>query len=214
VASNNFGKFIVIEGIDGAGTTTQSQLLTAWLQTRGHRAVMTSEPSKGPIGAMLRQILTGRLIAKRLDGTQGVLNNDVIALLFAADRLDHLDHEILPLLQSGTDVICDRYYHSSITYQSLGGDREWIRMLNAHARPPDVTYLIDIPAEEADRRRSQRTQRELYETLETQRLLEQSYREIPRLLVDQVIVVVNGSSAKELVHRSITDELIKRFGWE
>jgi thymidylate kinase len=175
---------------------------------------MTSEPSKGPIGAMLRQVLSGRLVAQRLDGTQGVLNNDVIALLFAADRLDHLDNEILPLLRSGADVICDRYYHSSITYQSLGGDRGWIQMLNAHARPPDVTYLIDISAEEADRRRSQRTQQELYEKLETQRLLEQAYREIPNLLADQAIVVVNGCSQKELVHRSITDELIKRFGWE
>jgi dTMP kinase len=214
VVLEHSGKFIVIEGIDGSGTTTQSQLLTNWVQSRGRRAVMTSEPSQGPIGAMLRQILSGRLVAKRLDGTQGVPDNDVIALLFAADRLDHLDNEILPLLQSGADVICDRYYHSSITYQSLRGDREWIRMLNAHARPPDVTYLIDIPAEEAERRRSQRTQQEIYETLETQRLLEQAYREIPNLFADQAIVVVDGSSQKDLVHRSITDELIKRFGWE
>ena len=211
---DQFGKFVVIEGIDGAGTTTQSQLLMNWLQARGHRAVLTSEPSRGPIGAMLRQVLSGRLVSQRLDGTSGVLNNDVIALLFAADRLDHLDNEILPSLRSGATVICDRYYHSSITYQSLGGDREWIRMLNAHARPPDVTYLIDIPAEEADRRLRQRAQREIYETLETQRLLEQAYREIPRILADQVVLVVDGCSPKEFVHRSIIDELTKRFGWE
>jgi dTMP kinase len=214
VASDQSGKFIVVEGIDGAGTTTQANMLTNWLHARGRRAAMTSEPSKGPIGALLRQVLSGRLVSHRIDGTQGALNNDVIALLFAADRLDHLDNEVLPLLRSGFEVICDRYYHSSITYQSLVGEREWIRILNSHARPPDVTYLIDISAEEAGRRRSQRASQELYETPETQRLLEKAYREIPRLLADQAIVVVDGHPGKEIVHRAIVNELKNRFGWE
>lgn len=212
--SKKSGKFIVIEGIDGAGTTTQAHLLADWLQDHGKPAAYTGEPSVGPIGALLRQVLAGRLVSKRIDGTQAALNNDTIALLFAADRMDHLDNEVLPLLGRGVSVVCDRYYHSSITYQSLEGEIDWIRALNSHARSPDVTYLIDIPAAEAARRRSKRARQELYETSEIQGLLEPAYRQLPQLLPKENIVIIDGRPEKELVHRTIVDELRNRFGWE
>lgn len=197
------GKFIVIEGIDGAGTTTQARLLSDWIISRGRSCVLTSEPSRGPVGRLLRQILSGR---------ERTLSNDVISLLFAADRIDHLDGEVLPALQAGTDVVSDRYYHSSFTYQSLQGDLEWIRELNSHARAPEVTYILDLPADlAAERRRRERTSEELYEQDSTQHELERAYRRLPSLLKGETIVMVDGSGSIDAVQRAITADIEGRL---
>ncbi len=198
------GKFIVIEGIDGAGTTTQAGLLSDWIISRGRNCVLTSEPSRGPVGRLLRQILSGR---------ERTLGNDVISLLFAADRIDHLESEVLPALRSGADVVSDRYYHSSFTYQSLQGDLGWIRELNSRARTPDVTYILDLPADLAsERRRRERTSEELYEQDSMQHELEQAYRRLPALLEDEAIVMVDGSRSIDAVQRAITSDLEVRLG--
>jgi len=197
------GQFIVIEGIDGAGTTTQAKLLSEWIASIGRKCLLTSEPSQGPVGLLLRQILTGR---------ERTLNNDVISLLFAADRIDHLDNEVLPSLRSGSEVVSDRYYHSSFTYQSLQGDLEWIRELNSNARAPDVTYILDLPADlAAERRRRDRASEELYEKDSMQRKLEESYRRLPSILKEEIIVLVNGSEDIDAVHRAITQDLENRL---
>jgi len=207
------GKFVVIEGIDGAGTTTQSGMLVDWLTSRGLAGALTSEPSGGPIGSLLRQILKGRTIARDAGGNARPIHNDAIALLFAADRMDHLDSEILPLLAGGVNVVSDRYYHSSFTYQSLQGDLEWIRVLNGHARQPDTTYLLHCTAEEAGMRMARRRiSSELYEVLETQKRLEVAYRELAACLSEEV-VIIDGTGSIQEVHRSITSDLSTRFGW-
>ena len=208
------GKFIVIEGIDGAGSSTQARLLVDWLNDRGRRGVLTAEPTRGPVGALLRQVLTGRVVARKPDNDALPVNNDVIALLFAADRLDHLDCEIMPLIASGADVVSDRYYHSSLLYQSLSGDLDWIRVLNSHARPPDVTYVLHLPAGQAAERRKQRSREELYETVEVQERLVESYRDLPALLPGEPIVLVDGRTEALEVHRAVTNDLKRRFGWE
>lgn len=196
-------KFIVIEGIDGAGTTTQARLLSEWMSSRGRRCLLTSEPTKGPVGVLLRQILSGDVPTP---------DNDAIALLFAADRIDHLDREVLPALESGSDVVSDRYYHSSFTYQSLQGDLEWIRELNSHARAPDVTYILDLPAELAARRRRQaRASEELYERDSTQQKLEEAYRRLPSWMQDELIIMVDGGQDIQAVHRAITTDLENRL---
>jgi len=196
-------KFIVIEGIDGAGTTTQAKLLCDWMVSRGRRCLLTSEPSRGPVGILLRQILSGSVPTP---------DNDAIALLFAADRIDHLEREVLPALKSGSDVVSDRYYHSSFTYQSLQGDLEWIRELNSRARAPDVTYILDLPADlAARRRRNQRTSEELYEKDATQQKLEEAYRRLPAWMQDELIVMVDGGQDIQAVHAAITTDLENRF---
>lgn len=196
-------KFIVIEGIDGAGTTTQARLLSGWMASRGRRCLLTSEPSRGPVGILLRQILSGSVPTP---------DNDAIALLFAADRIDHLEREVLPALKSGSDVVSDRYYHSSFTYQSLQGDLEWIRELNSRARAPDVTYILGLPADlAARRRRSQRTSEELYEKDATQQKLEEAYRRLPAWMQDELIVLVDGGQDIQAVHEAITTDLENRF---
>jgi dTMP kinase len=212
--SHQAGRFIVIEGIDGAGTTTQAKMLVDWLVSSGRGGVFTSEPSAGPIGLLLRQILSKRTIARHPDGSLHQINNETIALLFAADRLDHLECEVVPLVLEGQNVVSDRYYHSSFTYQSLLGDMDWIRSLNSPARAPDVTYLLDISAEIAAKRRMiSRSGEELYEDIQTQKKLENSYRDMVDLLSDEVIVVIDGSKSAESIHQTIKNDLSTRFGW-
>ena len=207
-------KFIVIEGIDGAGTTTQSHLLVDWLVASGRKSGLTAEPSGGPVGLLLRQILSGRTIVKNDDGSHRPLHNDVIALLFAADRIDHLDSEVLPLLGKGINVVSDRYYHSSLTYQSLSGNLSWIGSLNSRARTPDVTFLLDVPAEQAAARRHRvRSFDEIYEVFETQKKLEVAYRSLPELLKDESIIIVDGNQEPQAVHQTIKTDLAQRFGW-
>ena len=208
------GKFVVLEGIDGAGTTTQARLLAEWLVSTGRPAVVTGEPSKGPIGSLIRQILTGRTIARGKRGEAIPFGNEIISLLFAADRLDHCFHEIQGQQADGLQVISDRYVHSSLMYQGLDGDQDWIRTLNQYALIPDITYVLDVPASTAAvRRRSARSGEELYEQDAVQQQLEQEYRRLPQLFPDEQIVIVDGAQDVERVHRCIAEDLSRRYGW-
>jgi dTMP kinase len=144
-------RFIVLEGIDGAGTTTQTARLVAHLAMRGRRAVATREPSDGPIGRLVREILLGRHSLP--DGAK--VDGAAMALLFAADRLDHLQREIEPLLASGSDVVSDRYLLSSLAYQAEETDRGWVASLARGVRRPDLTVLIDVSIGVAAARRQQ-----------------------------------------------------------
>ena len=143
----------MLEGVDGAGTTTHSKLLTQGLKQRGISAHGTREPSDGPIGVMLRQVLTGRLVVRSQEGPRSP-SWSTMALLFAADRLDHIEAEVVPHLAAGTVVISDRYDYSSVAYQSSTAATEgnaddavqWVKTLNHHARRPDLTLVLDIPA--------------------------------------------------------------------
>src|SRR5262245_55399277 len=127
--------FIVFEGLDGAGTTTQAHRLVDSLNALGHESHFTREPSDGPIGTQIRQALAGRL---GLPGGQR-LTPDTLALLFAADRVDHLASEIVPLCERGVTVVCDRFMLSSVAYQGQELDPAFVRQINARALPPDLT---------------------------------------------------------------------------
>src|SRR4029078_3251661 len=122
--------FIVLEGIDGSGTTTQLGRLGDHLTSRGRRAHTTREPSAGPVGRLLREILLG---GHRLpDGAPA--DRRAMALLFAADGRDHLRREIEPALAAGTDVVCDRYLLSSLAYQGEEAERDWVAQLAREGR--------------------------------------------------------------------------------
>lgn len=175
------GRFVVIEGIDGAGTTTQAKLLGDRLRLAGRRVHVTSEPSGGAIGALVRQVLSGRLRGRAPDGP---FDAEALALLFAADRLDHARTEILPALEQGIDVVSDRYTLSSLAYQSLTtGDARWVEEINAHAPAPDVTILLKVPAAVAFARRAAASHsREIYEEAAFQRRVAASYDRAARRL--------------------------------
>jgi dTMP kinase len=156
-------RFLALEGIDGAGTTTQSRLLQDWLTARGHPALTTREPSDGPIGTVLRHALGGRVRLPEAAGGS-FLTPETIALLFAADRLDHYESEIRPALNKGLWVISDRYLDSSLAYQGSMLSPDWVETINRFAPAPDLTVYLDVDVDVAlGRISSTRTATDLFE---------------------------------------------------
>jgi dTMP kinase len=167
--------FIVLEGIDGSGTTTQLGLLERHLQGRGRRVLATREPSTGPIGRLLREILLGGHKSPAGAPVDGL----AMALLFAADRRDHLSREIDPAVAAGTDVISDRYLLSSLAYQAQEAERDWVAGLARDLRVPDLTLLLDLPVEvAAARRRAAGRPDERYDADAVQARVAARYREL------------------------------------
>jgi dTMP kinase len=193
------GLFVVLEGLDGAGTTTQSDRLAAWLRARGRRVHVTAEPSRGPVGALVRQVLS-----RRVAGPGGRdFDPSALALLFAADRLDHWEGEIRPRLEQGTDVVSDRYVLSSLAYQAVAtGDGEWVAGLNAKAPAPDLTLFLRVGARVAMRRRyAASSEREIFEVPAFQRRVAVAYgRALARLRRSggRVVEVDGGRPVEEV----------------
>jgi dTMP kinase len=190
--------FIVLEGIDGAGTTTQTERLVRHLTQLGRRAAATREPSGGPIGRLLREILQGQ--HRGADGER--VNGSTMALLFAADRLDHLQREIDPLLASGSDVVSDRYLLSSLAYQAEETDRRWVASLARQVRVPDLTLLLDLPVATAALRRERAARTvERYDADAYLAKVAENYRVLARERPE--VVVLDGTSSVEDVGRAI-----------
>lgn len=202
------GLFIAIEGIDGAGTTTQAKRLVESLASNGLPMHLTREPSDGPIGALIRQILTGRVVVPGIKGPRAP-DWATMALLFAADRVDHIEAEVAPNLADGVTVVTDRYDYSSVAYQSItaGGGPEvavWVREINRHARRPDLTVVIDVPADVASRRRDVRGGTpELYEDDDLQTRLAEFYASIEVHFPGDRIVHVDGTASVDEVAAKI-----------
>jgi dTMP kinase len=200
------GKFVVLEGLDGAGTTTQTARLADALRARRVHVRTTREPSDGPIGTMIRQVLGGRIIlpAGRAPGWA------TMALLFAADRMDHVEAEIEPFLLNGGVIISDRYDASSLAYQSVVSGRggadtvEWIRALNRHALRPDLTIALDVSADVAASRRQERGEAsQLYEQNEVQRALAVFYRNLEEHMRGDKVVVLRADGTVDDVHAQV-----------
>lgn len=170
------GRFIVLEGVDGAGTTTQCERLAAALREEGRIVRVTRQPSDGPVGMLIRQALTGRL---GMPGGEGPLGEQTLALLFAADRVDHLEAQVLPALNQGEIVICDRYVLSSLAYQGTALPLGWVEDINAFAVKPHLTLFLEVDAETALQRRARRGgDAELFEQEERQKAIIAQYDQI------------------------------------
>lgn len=194
------GLFIVIEGVDGIGKTTLARRVAATLRQRELPVLLTQEPSKGPVGALIRQILSGRLVVPGIHGSHEP-SWATMGALFAADRLDHLDATIIPNLSEGVNVVCDRYDYSSVAFQALsaGGDDDgaaavgWLKELNRYARRPDLTLVLDAPADVARRRRDERVEQvALYEEDAFQERLTEFYKSIDSHFPEDRIVHVDA----------------------
>jgi dTMP kinase len=182
-------RLIVLEGLDGAGTTTQARLVVEALRQKGRSVHLTREPSDGPVGQLVREMLVGK---HGIDGQP--LSQITFSLLFAADRIDHLQREVEPALARGEVVVSDRWYHSSLAYQGTGAERAWIEVLNQRARRPDLTILLRVDPETAARRRvaAGRAQ-ELFEDLPMQQRVAAGYDQVFAALRDrEPVAVVDG----------------------
>lgn len=203
------GAFIVIEGIDGSGSTTQAKRLVARLERALVPAVFTCEPSTGNVGALIRGALEHRL--QDDTGEPVVLDWVTLALLFAADRADHVHRSVNPALLAGRSVVSDRYDLSSLAYQSVtsgtaAGVLPWIRALNSRVIRPDLTIIVDVTAATAARRRQQRgADAELFEVPEVQERLAAVYRNAESLIPDDHVVHVDGERDADTVAEAVWD---------
>ena len=189
------GTFIVIEGADGAGTTTQSKKLADQLDSD-----WTFEPTDNSIGNKVDQMISSDNYSP-----------ESIALGFAADRMIHLEQEIIPRLKNGETVVCDRYYHSSLVYQPvLGADYNWVKKINREAIKPDLTIIIDVSAEEGMSRVQERGEGDnIFEKLDFQQKVVLKYRRLEDDL-DEEIVIIDGSKSIEEVSNRIKQILDRK----
>lgn len=180
------GRFIVLEGIDGAGSSTQAALLVEHLRARGEKVLATKEPTAGPAGALIRLALDKRLRGPNRDyhdGGSTATNDDAfdvraLALLFAADRMDHVSAVIEPALEQGRWVVCDRYVLSSLAYQGMELGLDWVASINHFARAPDITIYLDVPVPATQARmKATRLTAERYESADEQESVRDGYRE-------------------------------------
>ncbi len=197
----NKGKFIVFEGIDGSGKSTQMKLLSNALTKQKIENSLTLEPTFGMVGESLHDILSGEIKA----------DPRVVASLFVADRLDHIlnpENGVLKSLGEGKTIICDRYYFSSYAYQSVEVPEQWVidaNRLCADALKPDVTIFIDIsPKVAMERILANRDKVELYETEERlTRVRDAYFRAFDRMKDSERVKIIDGERSVEEIAEDI-----------
>ncbi|NJD99113.1 dTMP kinase [Thermococcus sp. LS1] len=204
--------FIVIEGIDGAGKSTQARLLAEWFKKKGYDVVLTKEPTDTAFGKLIRRlVLTG--------GKEGIIDgarisHEAEALLFAADRAEHVHKLIKPSLKTGKIVISDRYFYSSLAYQwARGLDLEWLIDLNRFAVRPDLVILLDLPVKESMKRINGRSIKTEFDKIaELQKKVRENYLKLAERFPEMRIV--NALASVEDIHNDIValveHELLKK----
>ena len=205
------GHFIVFEGIDGSGTTTQCLLLAAHLDSVGIPVTLTREPGGTPAAEQIRNLV--------LDPKLGEISHMAELFLYAASRSQHVEELIIPSLERGEVVICDRYIASSLAYQGFGrgldlGVVSQVNQLAVGECCPDLTIYLDLPTEVARTRRDQRggevdRLEQLGEGL--QERVARGYREIAA--GEEKALVFDARLTKERLALSIRDALRERWSW-
>jgi len=189
--------FIVFEGIDGSGKTTQVKLLEKYLSSKTKSILLTAEPQKKPIGILIREIIRSNSTPK-----------EAIALLFAADRIDHIKNTIIPGMDKYDFILSDRYFYTSYVYQSLQGcDKTWLKEINKGIIEPDMIILIDAEIEDFLNRRGEN--KVIFENIEFQKKARQKYLELAKTKSN--VVVIDGSRNVDEVHNSIVNAVNERF---
>ncbi len=196
------GKFIVMEGLDGSGKTTQLRLLEEHLSGKGLIVDVTAEPTVSTLGGMIRDALSGYI--RRTDCE--------IAALFAADRVQHNVNPVWgieKLLSQGRTVLCDRYYYSSMAYQGTLTDWDWVAGMNLNSpqiRKPDLCIFLDVDYERSMARMNSgnRTYLEIYENPEMLIATRKSYyRAFEQLKDRDNIVIIDAARSIEEVAAAV-----------
>jgi len=195
------GKLIVVEGIDGAGKTTIAKYLVNTLISNGFKAIYTREPYHPQI-------------IKLLESKGKELGAIMEALLLAADRYLHIQEVIKPHLEVGYYVICDRYYYSSLTYQTArGADINWIRTINFFIIRPDVSIYLDVNPEVGLSRLSKNSERRLryLEDIELLRKVRSNYLNLVR---NEELIYVNAEKPLSEVKTDVVNIIKRKLGIE
>jgi len=202
------GKFIVFEGLDGCGKSTQLNLLCENIQAAGEKVVChtTFEPTYGPIGRLIRSALR-----KEVSFSQ-----ETMAMLYAADRREHVEKEILPLLEQGINVLCDRYYFSNFAYQSDAVSLERLMMFNGYAMEnlkPDITVFMDASPEACVSKIAEsRESADLYETLEKLTQVKEAYLKVFELLSEtHRVITIEPMETKHMTADKLWQLLADEF---
>ena len=188
------GKFITFEGADGSGKTTQIEMIKEYLEKQGYQFVLTREPGGSDLGVKIREILL------HYDGEVDPLCE---LLLYMADRAQHVNEVILPAIEDGKIVLCDRYTDSSVAYQGYarGLDREKIIQLNKVATnnlEPDLTIVFDVETEVAMKRVGETKDRLEQEGIEFHRKLRNGYLDLAKKFPERIKVVNSNLSIEEV----------------
>lgn len=197
------GKFIVFEGLDGSGQSTQISLLEKYLKDKGVKFHTTSEPSGNLLGGLIRAILT----------KQWKLSNTGIQLLYAADRAHHLESEVWPAMEKGNHVISSRYFFSTFAFGSLDNDLAWLEKINEKFPKPDLVFFIRVSPEECIRRiESSRFRKEFFEEEKKLKKVLAVYDKISKSKKYKNFYTINGERPVEEIFAEISkiiDKYIK-----
>lgn len=209
----NSGIFIVFEGVDGSGTSTQSELLVDYFKGKGSTCYLTCEPSNGPIGNMIRQGMKGRVSFSKGENPllpDGDLFDEQMAYLFAADRHDHLYNPIdgvMNQVKNGAVVISTRYYFSSFAYHcSSEEDFALVKTLNSRFPQPDLVIYLDNPVEESLKRMSTRAFSDEYENERKLLQVKSNYSKIFEEY-DGELLIANATDIIEDIHECIVNKV-------
>jgi len=195
---NQKGFFVCIEGLDKSRKTSQSILLVEALCKKGYDAIYTTEPSNGEIGKFIR-----KYILRRKNRVPPVIE----ALLFAADRADHVENEIKPMLAKGKIVVSDRYVYSSLAYQGAAGlSLVWIKEINKQALKPDLAIYLDVPVVNLLQR--YKRNKSVMERLDTQKKVEEIYI---KLVHEGELIQVNSDRPLEEAAKDIQVMVLNRL---
>lgn len=202
------GIFIVLDGLDGSGKSTIAKMLHDYINSKeGYNALLTSEPTDGKYGREIRGMLAKEKNPKK--------NAGKMLELFVRDRREHLRNAIIPFLKEKNNgknvVICDRYYYSTIAFQSTQGlDIKKIIDKNKNFLKPDIAFIMDISAEEALERIKDR-KKEKFEELEFMKELRENFLLLPKMINDNIKIIDASKSNKEVFEgiKKEADKLLK-----
>jgi len=198
------GKFIVIEGSDGSGQTTQATLLSDSLTKAGHKVLLTKEPADELDGGLIRKILQGKY----------KVSAETLQLYFTANRGYHLDAQIKPAIEIGKWVVCDRYFFSTFAFGMLeisakggsasGGDYNWLWQINSKFLAPDLTFFLDVPANICiDRIQRRGSNRELFEQEQKLDQVIKNYKQVFSKNQFPNIFIINGNRDIGIIAKEI-----------
>ena len=199
-------KFIVIEGLDGSGKSTQIKMLSEFLESRGEKVYVTAEPQYYETGLYIRRILSESLEK----------NMYLQAALFLADRLEHITHPengIKAKLDEGYTVICDRYYYSSFAYQGTASDMDWVMDINLKCPEmltPDLCIFLDVNPDTCKKRiDTSREGAELYEkSTDLMREIRRNFIDVfQKLSADENIKIIDANKSLEQIHNDILNAI-------